>query len=134
MLAPGATGAVGFGEGVMTMYRIVFAATLAAALASCGGNDEQAQAESPAIESTAPAGNAGPPPGAAPAPGVGDANSAPTSAPVEPIRTDGSSVAPDGTNATSPATDTTGDTTQGQMPQTQNDAASTGVQPTPPTQ
>lgn len=54
-----------------------------------------------------PAGNAGPPPGAAPAPGVGDANTAPTSAPAQPQPSpaDGSNVAPDGTNATAP-TDT----------------------------
>ncbi|GHA72470.1 hypothetical protein [Cognatilysobacter bugurensis] len=121
----------------MTTYRILLAASLSFALMGCGSNDEQAQAQSPAIESSTPLGNAGPPPGAAPASGLGDANTAPdlsaTSAATQPIATDGSTVAADGTNAGTAASDTTGDA--GQMQGQEMDTATdTAPAQTPPTQ
>lgn len=98
-------------------YGILLAATVVAALAACGGNDEQAQAQSPAIETTTPAGNAGPPPGAAPASGVGDANSAPTSASAQPVPMDGSTVGADGADGAS----MTGGTSQDPQPANQTE-------------
>lgn len=121
----------------MRLVQLVYPAALAVALAACGGNGEQAQAQSPAVESTTPAGNAGPPPGAAPASGLGDANSQPTSAPVAPSPADGSNVAADGGDATATGgttADAAGGTTQGQQPQAGTDAARTGSEPSPPTQ
>lgn len=115
MIAVGAIGAVSMQRRAMT-HRIILSAALVTALAACGGNNDQAQAQSPAIESTTPAGNAGPPPGAAPAAGVGDANSEPTTAQAQPMPVDGSGVAADGTNsAGAEGASMTGGTSQDQQ-------------------
>lgn len=66
----------------MIRYEFLAAAALGLALTACGG---QQQAERAGVDSNGPAGYAGPPPGAAPEPGVGDANTVAT--PPAPIAT-----------------------------------------------